>query len=98
MFRPLVQQGKQLAQFLDDGRMRVKERDKFGSDAGAILDGMAAKWKARHEATIRVRQVIQRCRLREALIGSEPQRVVHVENACQAIADQRLVWPWRGHL
>src|ERR1700676_3880569 len=30
VFRPLVQQCNQLAQLLDDGRMRVKERDGFG--------------------------------------------------------------------
>src|SRR3954468_4134144 len=97
MLRPFVQYGEQFAQFLDNGRMRMKKSDRLGECLGCDLRREYGEVKAGHETAIGVRQDAHRCRCREVFISAEPKRIVDVENAGQAIADQRFRWPGSGH-
>src|SRR5262249_31645849 len=86
MLRSLVQQWKQLAQLLDNGRMRVNEFDRLGECLWCDLRRDHGEVKAGHKATIGVRQPVHRRGIRKTPVGVEPKRIVHVEDSCQAIA------------
>jgi hypothetical protein len=61
VLRLLVQQCNQLAQLLDDGRMRVKERDGFGERRRCNPGRDRGEMEAGYEAALRVGQGIHRC-------------------------------------
>src|SRR4051812_24257123 len=77
--------------------MRMKKSHRLGECLGCDLRREYGEVKAGHEAAIGVRQDAHRCRCREPFISAEPKRIVHVENAGQAIADQRFRWSGSGH-